>query len=355
MSRRLWVSGACTALAALSPVAADATRSPAPAVGHTVFVFDRATDLGTVAASLGRVGARVAAFEHDGARRGGFASSRLSLADAVSFYRGAYATLDPSGADPQVFSVRFAGLVATADLGAMAPHVVRRVVVAPDDIVAVTPAADGADVATNPKVAPADVVPGKKAWSPERGVNDLYNNSGYCFPGIISCAQARRADLWLTFDRATPGNEFAADWAYEHDFKLYNEENWNTDGICPAPQRNDFWADQSAGIVYATNMPDPYLDTGASDNCRYHDLTIGSYNPDEFNTGTYAISIVVAPGDHGDSEYQMRAEALDKDCEYSPWCVGIGGFGEGDLLVGTERGIAPGCRTWVTGSSSAQC
>lgn len=192
----------------------------------------------------------------------------------------------------------------------------------------------------------------KKPWSPERGLNIAYDDTGTCFPGIITCAEARGVDLHLTFDRETPGDEFTDYWAYEHDFKLYNEENWNNDYVCPANQKNDFWADREAGIVWGTTMPDPYLDTNASDNCREHDLSVGSYHRRKFERKSYYVGLIVAPGDHGDSEYKLRSEALDKDCDISPWCVGIKGDDGGrEVLVPETSGFAPGCRTWISATN----
>lgn len=346
-----------TAAGAAPPAAPLTTAQPAV---ETVLVLDRPVPLSAVAAVLDRSGARPIAFEHvAGERRGGFYSRRLATGDALRFYRESYARWHAG--EPSLLAMRLDRMPSAADLGGVA--VARALTVRPDDVVVVL--GDGT-IALNPRAvsdedptAPASVVPDVKAWAPERGHTTAYDDTDLCFPGIITCAQARGVDHYLSFDRTTPGDEFADDWVYEHDFKLFNPENWDTDyGICPSNQRNDFWADRNAGITWETTMPDPYLDTAVSDHCRYHDLTVGTYNPDKFVTRTYDINLVIAPGDHSDSEFQLRGEALEKDCEFSPWCVGA--FGEregggGQLLVGSSKGVAPGCHRWAKGQDSQPC
>lgn len=352
-SLRLMTSMTCAALALLLlqavPVSAsrvgEATADSGAVGSHTVFVLREPIPLQAAAQAINRTSLRPFSFDHMGLKRGGFQSRDLDLASTLSAYRAAYGRHNLG--EPQVFSFRLEGVATTEALGELAALVLRRVEVEPTATVAVMTPQEGGAVATNPAVAPASVDPNRPPWLPERGFTNAYNDTNVCFPGVFSCAEARGADLYFSFDRASPGADFAPDWAYEHDFKLINENNWNTDnGICPAPQSNDFWADRNSGIQWDTTMPNPYLDTNASDHCREHDLTVGSYRPDRFVTRTYDINLVVAPGDHGDSEYQLRPEVLDKDCEFSPWCVGIKGYKSRVVVVDRTQGAVPGCLRW---------
>lgn len=363
---RLWKSAVSIALSLMlvsfvvpsAEARAWTTESPnlsssAPAGLDTVFVLQEPVPLTAAVAALEAGSARVVAFEHaTTTTRGGFYSRELSLDDAVRFYRESYARWHEG--EPSVFAVRFEGAVPTTSLQSLAGLVLRRAEVARESTVVVDEPSSGGAITTDPETAPA-TIPNKKPWAPESGFSRLYDNTGLCFPGIISCAEARGADLYLTFERDNPGADFAADWAYEHDFKLYNENNWNTDYICPRNQQNDFWAYRDAGISWDTTMPNPYLDTRASDHCRWHDLTVGSYRPDRFVKRTYDINLFVAPGDHSSSPYLLQGEVLDKDCEVSPWCVGIGGYRDHQRYVGETRGVAPGCRRWVSGEDSQPC
>jgi hypothetical protein len=331
------------------------TTSDSGAVGiHTVFVLREAIPLEAVAQAIDRTGLRPFSLEHTGPKRGGFHSQDLGLTSTLSAYRAAYGRHKLG--DPQVFSFRLEGVATPEALGELAALVLRRVEIEPTATVAVMTPQDGGAVAVNPEVAPASVDPNRPPWLPERGFTNAYNDTNVCFPGVFSCAEARGADLYFSFDRTSPGEDFAPDWAYEHDFKLINENNWNTDnGVCPAPQRNDYWADRDSGIQWDTTMPTPYLDTNAFDRCREHDLTVGSYHPDRFVTRTYDINLIVAPGDHGDSEYQLRAEVLDKDCESSPWCVGIFGYEKKVVMVNRNQGTVPGCLRWSAPEMVSSC
>jgi len=114
----------------------------------------------------------------------------------------------------------------------------------------------------------------------------------------------------------------------------------------------------SATTETLTTMPDGYIDHATQfDPCTVLDLTIGSYHPEKFKAKKYKIAIVANrnTNNHTGSRYQLRAEQLDRECDFSPFCVGIGGFSSRMLLVSDSKGFAPGCRDWWRNKPSEPC
>lgn len=361
---RLAASGV-TALVLLTGSTAQASTVGAVVLGEAdspestdvVVVFQRDTPLATLGAAVSTAGATVVEWRHRNAGSGGgFYSLGVPTTTQVANYRAAYADRF-DGDQPEPFAVRVRGNAAQLvdALASEGVDVQHTATVPSGETVYIGEPEEGGEVSIDPEVAPANVT-GPHPWQPDRGMVDLVNDTGvrYASGNLgLTFEEARGILQTIVWDHDNVGGQFKADWAYEHDFKLYNPNNMDLEA-CPGYQRSDFWAYQMDGIAWDSNLPDAYLDTGASDKCTYHDITVGSYNPTKLQRAIeYWISMTVAQGDTDQSAYQLRGEVLDKDCEFSAWCVGIGGYQDrGDLLVGVQRGVAPGCRTWIPNEST---
>src|SRR5262249_18196737 len=114
-----------------------------------------------------------------------------------------------------------------------------------------------------------------------------------------------------------------------------------------------------SGVLYDTNFPPeakPYFDTDVSDSCQTQDLTIGLYHPNRLHPGVhYRIAMVTDSGPLTTSPYTLVAQKLPETCDFNPFCVGVTGSGEGQLLIGPTRGKAPECREWRKGEDSKPC
>jgi hypothetical protein len=351
-------------LALLTPGVSVAVPAGASAAGEpkgnsdVVIVLAKDTSLDLLAPALAAGGGTAVEWHHrTGEWRGGFYSLGIPAEIQLKNYRAAYADRF-GGGEPSPFAVRVRGVeqallgaLATAGIALQGAHEVPSVAT-----VFVDEPEDGGLVAIQPQVAPTSVM-STTPWQPDYGKVELFDDTGVDYRSGnlgLTNEEARGVTQSIVWDHDNVGGLFDSEWAYEHDFKLYNPNNLDlpqgADQVfCPNYQRADFWAYKNDGIEWDSTLPDGYLDTGLSDACDYHDLTIGTYHPTKLQGGIeYRIGMTVAQGDVDQSAYQLRGETLDRDCDVNPWCVGIGGGREsGDLLVGIERGVAPGCRTWV--------
>lgn len=305
-------------------------------------MLDSPRPLWEVAEAISGTGLKIVSLEHaGGGTQGGFLAGVLANEQAIDVYRKNYGGI--KNAEPGVFAVRLAGRFDPRDgFSGLSDDIVSQRTVPPEVTVNVSPPEEGGAIAADPQAAPtADK---KKPWAPESGRTE----------GHAQDSENRKLTHKITFSRASPGSEFKQDWAYEHDFKLINRDNPDS-VICPIWKRDNFWISRS-GMTYDTDMPDPYLDTEASDNCQQSDLTIGSYHPAKFRSKTYTITMSAPDGRLDRSPFTNVAAARGRQCGFDAWCVGLPWhFGDDDVLIGETKGSLPGCRAYKNGVGSHEC
>lgn len=332
-----------------SPASTDVREVPlAFDETDTVLILHNPTLLLHLEPQLAASGLHVVGLQHNnGGRAGGLVGRHLTFPQALRLYRDALVAW--SLGEPEITAVRVAGDISARGLGQLDDLVATRSVVSSE-------APFGSQMSETGEKSETTTLPAFTGgeWAPEHGSINAYD-SGQCSPGFLSCTPIRAVTQTLTFDRDHPGTAFNFDWAYEHDVKLINTNNWTVDrSMCPQ-QNDEFWTNRDAGLAYSTDIPDSYLDTNASDNCQLEDLTVGTYQPRKFERKTYTINIAVMAGNANWSQLEVEAQARHKDCDWSPWCVGLRGYSANSLLVGRDVAVVPGCRFWTRGQSSSQC
>jgi hypothetical protein len=164
-----------------------------------------------------------------------------------------------------------------------------------------------------------------------------------------------RGEFRLSFYAGDP-TAFASDNAYEHDFQLHTDENCTVKPGTFPPQQVEppFWVKRHIKSM-RTNLKWAYIDTPAFDDvCHWRDLTIGTYYPRLMVNGKYYYISFWAPRDTAPSSpYQLSAQQYSRHCASGAWCVS--GLQASLLLVGYQKGMVPGCRSWRRGEPSAAC
>jgi hypothetical protein len=148
------------------------------------------------------------------------------------------------------------------------------------------------------------------------------------------------------------------DSVYEHDFKLYNRDNWHflRHPFCFG-QGDNFWALQE-DLEWRQDLPSDakfYIDNAEeADSCEERDLTFGIHHPKELQPNTvYHVALYMRNGEEDSSPYQLQGQKLERNfpgCDFSPWCVNVVHWPEGgptETYIPEEQGTGlPDCRVW---------
>lgn len=343
----------------VSPVAT--VTVPAEALPSSYVVFTDPQPMAAVFSVLATEALHPLEFEHvvsgdEGQLTGGgFYAPDAPLADQEAYYRVLHQ--DRHEVDPLIVTVRLSGVHDASALAALADEVERVEPIAaltgdndnPSGIQGQSAQAGGGS-GTLTAVERED-------WWPDRGTVFAFD-SEVTFPVLPPCISLFFCPPAGTLVQPTRDivQEFGWDdqealdlltsgLAYEHDFKLFNDD------LDPMQKRpfcgfsfDDFWSSRvmiwwDADIPFSAR---PYLDTGVEDECTVSDFTIGILLPASLEAGFFRTEIRTLPGDLDESPYRLQAQQLGKTggvlCR-SKWCVNILGSIDPVLqaLIPTER------------------
>lgn len=315
---------------------------------QTAFTLEPPVGLTVVADALVAANARIVGFSHSSPGHvGGNNSQGLELLEAVARYRADYSEL--ASGEPQISGFNLEGVVTTEELGPLGDSVVERQEL---DSSAVLAGSDTADSPAAAAVEPAGL------FAPA---------FGRTVTSDASKSPLRRVIIQDMTWESQASIDAMGDESYEHDFKLFNDENTGpsagglgTRPLCAPGQGNNFWATRTG--TFDTNFPEatsPYFDTDVSDSCKTQDLTIGLVHPKELEPNVaYQTVLRVDAGAQASSPYQLQSEQLERlpGCE-DPLCIGLDqqDVDPRQLLIGMEKGNAPECRDWRKGEESERC
>ncbi|WP_156935113.1 hypothetical protein [Pseudonocardia spinosispora] len=353
--------------ASATPVVNAVPLIPLTSPIETVVEFSHPVRLDSLAATLADLNVTPTSFSHitkEGTVGGGV-SHGMPLSTVVKEYRESYhRVVDQS--EPKIWRVSLLGAAPSvtarslrddaASVTRSSPRLTNSTFAVPT--APVTPNVNPSQ--GSPPAPPPPPADAPKVWSPENGRVVTRNESADPRTGRLienTLTWANQASI-----------DFFGPRAYEHDFKLFNRENFSpeyagvgTRPVCVPGQGEDFWADRNM-VFFDTSFPaeiKPYFDTTALDGCGTRDFTVGIYHPKLLKPGvTYNIKVLPRSGVEDKSPYTLTAQILQKlsdDCDNNTFCVGVIPGGDKQPLIGVTKGVAPECRQWTKGRDSALC
>lgn len=285
---------------------------------------------------------RVLELRHSGSTSGIVQPGSSDLADTLHMYIAT--NVENFGVEPEITSVLVESTTVPS-LSLKGTQTTVRTVDSSATNVASEPAATG----TEKEVIAASIT---NPWAPNDGTIRAENITYNGFP-----RQMKHRYAW----DSRAGLDSYEDYAYEHDLKLLDPGAGGTRPFC---SNDNFWATRSNGIMMSTNMPEssgPYFDTDVSDGCDTMDFSWGLYKPGKLTVGTYYTTVVGAvKGLKSSSAFVLSGQKLSNDCQLlpdSPNCIGLNTRREGigsQLYVGSTKGVAAGCFSWIRGGSSTK-
>jgi alpha-tubulin suppressor-like RCC1 family protein len=317
-----------------------------------------------VGQSLEAMNRRIAAASHTGASSGFYRVPETM--EGGAFFERYAALLGVAADDFLIDGIVVEGVVTTLQLSQFGWNVLKAEMTT-DSHAATRVSGNYTHVPLDARTEP---VPPDGDWWPRTGTVHAENIN------VPDIGERREINQLFVWDSAE-SLERLADWAYEHDTKLFAKDQGFVVPVpkrrwpaCIGPGADDFWADRDAlrDEFLDTNLPEDanyYLDTMAGDECDRQDFTVGILHPGNLSHDVnYWTRIVSAPGDVESSPVNLAAEILPRDCNLrllSQWCANTKSFDDlgrpelAKLLVGRAVFSAPGCRAWTAGEDSADC
>jgi hypothetical protein len=310
----------------------------APAAVQTYEIsFNPKVDVDDLAPELLAGSLQVLELRHSGATSGIMQPGTSDLADALRMY--VETNVANFGVEPEIASV----LVESTTIPALAVEGTQTSIKTVDSSASAANSDESPTSTTDEgEVTAASIT---KPWALSDGTVRAENINYNGFP-----RQMKHRYRW----DSRSGLDSYDDWAYEHDVKLLDP---GAGGIRPFCSNDNFWAARSYGVMMSTNMPEAagiYFDTDAQDGCDTMDFTWGLYKPGKLAVSTYYTTIIGAvKGLKSSSSFALNGQKLSNDCQFlpdNPNCIGLNGGRkgvDGALLVGSSKGVAPGCFSWV--------
>lgn len=352
------------------PLAPEQTAVAVP-TEQTVVVLSSPLGLSAAGRAIGKISPSVLALEQASPIRGGFvAHFPMPIADAVAHYRADYASR--RSGEPEIFAVRVPGNVPRSVVEAAMPTASYGVAPISATIV-MTPASHGARIvafrrsASRAMPRPPGLLspdPTTRPWAPTRGKINAYNTTSAPYL-IVFTSERGEMDHELTWDTQAEIDAFG-DYAYEHDFKIWNDSNWSlpTRPFCPLAQNDAFWVKRSpitfesweASFPAAT---EPYVDTDVSDTCQTQDFTVGLLAPRNLSPGVvYTIRVIALRGVEPSSPMTLIGQVITKlpGCGDAFAACAVNAV-DSTFFVARGESNAPGCRLWTKtfGQPSTPC
>jgi hypothetical protein len=347
---------------------------PAEAVPSSYVVFETPVEFSTLIAALEASGLEPLEFEHvvtqpDGQTTGGgFYAADVPLPDQEAFYRAFHQ--EKYGEDPAISSVRVSGIQDASQLGDLADQIDRI-----DTIPALSGDGEGPEGAdqgnsesgqsTETEFAVSSLAE-REDWWPDRGTLYAYDTSVTFLlppPCILLCPPpslvmpTRNIEQDFEWQDQDAIDLLTAGFAYEHDFKLFNEELPDRQSPFCGLSSFEFWSSRVVMWWDATVpfLAKPYLDTGVLDECTTSDFTIGILLPSLLAADFYGTEIRTLRGTQDTSPYSLEAQKLGRlGGVPNKWFVNVPGSAAPsfqDLIPrlrsdGSSRTVPTFCTSW---------